>query len=63
MLYIMILFSILAGLDYMLNNKYGLGEKFEEGFSSMGGISAVLLAIIMIKIEVKKEEEINNECK
>lgn len=45
MLYIMILFSILAGLDNILNNKYGLGVKFEEGFSSMGGMALSIVGI------------------
>ena len=32
MIQIMIVFSIIAGIDKILNNKFGLGEKFEEGF-------------------------------
>ena len=45
MLYIMILFSILAGLDNILDNKYGLGVKFEEGFKSMGGMALSIVGI------------------
>lgn len=45
MLYIMVLFSILAGIDYILNNKYGLGEKFEDGFRSMGGMALSIVGI------------------
>lgn len=45
MLYIMIAFSVLAGLDSMLGNKYGIGIKFEEGFTSMGGMALSIIGI------------------
>lgn len=54
MLYIMILFSILAGLDYMLNNKYGLGVKFQEGFSSMGGMALSIVGIYTLSPVIGK---------
>lgn len=54
MLYIMILFSIIAGLDNMLSNKYGLGEKFEEGFSSMGGMALSIVGIYTLSPVIGK---------
>lgn len=54
MLYIMILFSILAGLDYILDNKYGLGVKFEEGFRSMGGMALSIVGIYTLSPVIGK---------
>jgi ethanolamine transporter len=47
-LYIMALFSIIGGIDKLLNNKLGLGEKFEEGFKSMGGLALTMIGIISL---------------
>ena len=47
-LYIMVLSSIIGGLDKLLNNKFGLGEKFEEGFKSMGGLALTMIGIISL---------------
>ena len=30
-LWIIVIFSIIGGIDRLFNNRYGLGEKFEEG--------------------------------
>ena len=48
MLYIIIAFSIIGGLDKLINNKYGLGEKFEEGFKAMGGLALTVIGIYSI---------------
>lgn len=45
MLYIMLIFSLLAGIDKLMNNKYGLGVKFDEGFKSMGGLALTIVGI------------------
>lgn len=45
MLYLMLVFSILGGIDRLLNNKYGLGVKFEEGFKAMGGLALTIIGI------------------
>ncbi len=45
MLYAMLAFSILAGIDKLLNNKYGLGVKFDEGFKAMGGLALTIIGI------------------
>ena len=45
MLYAMLAFSILAGIDKLLNNKFGLGVKFDEGFKAMGGLALTIIGI------------------
>ncbi len=45
MLYIMILFSIVGGIDKIFGNKLGLGEKFDEGFKAMGGLALTVIGI------------------
>lgn len=45
MLNIMVFFSIIAGIDKMLNNRFGLGEKFDEGFKALGGLALTLIGI------------------
>lgn len=45
MLYIMIVFSIIGGIDKLLGNKFGLGVKFEEGFKAMGGLVLSIIGI------------------
>lgn len=45
MFYIMVIFSIIGGLDKVLNNRFGLGEKFDEGFSALGGLALTIIGI------------------
>ena len=45
---IMVLFSILGGIDRLIGNKYGLGEKFEEGFKGMGSLALNMIGIISL---------------
>ena len=46
-LYIMVIFSIIGGIDKLLNNRFGLGEKFEESPSkNMGALSLSMIGII-----------------
>lgn len=45
MLYIMVVFSIIGGIDKLLDNKYGLGVKFDEGFKAMGGLALTIIGI------------------
>lgn len=44
-IYIMILFSILGAIDFLLKNKFGIGEKFQEGIETMGGLALTMLGI------------------
>lgn len=48
MIYIMSFFSIIAGIDKILNNRFGLGEKFDEGFKSLGGLALTIIGIYSI---------------
>ena len=45
MLKIMIVFSVIAGIDKLLNNKFGLGEKFDEGFLGLPGLALTIIGI------------------
>ncbi|MCF6462451.1 ethanolamine utilization protein EutH [Clostridium sp. Cult1] len=47
-LYIMVLFSIIGGIDRLLDNRNGLGERFEEGFKSMGSLAITMVGIISL---------------
>lgn len=48
MIYIMSFFSVIAGIDKILNNRFGLGEKFDEGFKSLGGLALTVIGIYSI---------------
>lgn len=54
MLQIMIIFSLVAGIDKLLNNKYGLGVKFEEGFKAMGGLALTIIGIYSLSPIIAK---------
>ena len=45
-LYIMVLFSIIGGVDKLLGNRRGLGEKFDEAFRSVGSLTLSMVGII-----------------
>ncbi|MCF6464525.1 ethanolamine utilization protein EutH [Clostridium sp. Cult2] len=47
-LFIMVLFSVLGGIDKLLDNRNGLGERFEEGFRSMGPLATTMIGIISL---------------
>ncbi|GFN34344.1 ethanolamine utilization protein EutH [Tepidimicrobium xylanilyticum] len=47
-LFIMVLFSIISGIDKLLGNRKGLGERFEEGFKSMGPLAITMVGIISL---------------
>lgn len=54
MLYIMLIFSIIGGIDKLLGNKYGLGVKFEEGFKAIGGLCLTIIGIYSISPVIAK---------
>ena len=41
-------FAVLGALDRIIGNKFGLGEKFEEGVLSMGSLALAMVGIIAI---------------
>ena len=47
-LYIMMFFMVLGALDKIFGNKYGLGEKFDEGFMAMGSLSIAMIGVVSI---------------
>ncbi len=54
MLNIMVVFSILGGIDKILNNRFGLGEKFDEGFKALGGLALTVIGIYSISPIIAK---------
>lgn len=47
-LYTMVIFSIIGGIDMLLDNRNGLGERFEEGFKAMGSLAITMIGIISL---------------
>ncbi|MGL5574771.1 MAG: ethanolamine utilization protein EutH [Sarcina sp.] len=45
---IITIFFILGGIDYILGNKFGIGEKFKEGISSIGLLCLSMTGIFAI---------------
>ncbi len=54
MIYIMITFSIIAGIDKLLGNKFGLGVKFDEGFKAMGGLALTIVGVYSLSPVIAK---------
>ena len=44
----MAVFATLGGLDRILGNRFGLGEKFEEGILAMGSLALAMIGIISL---------------
>ena len=47
-IYIMVIFMVLGALDKCIGNKFGLGEKFEEGIMAMGALALAMIGIISL---------------
>lgn len=47
-MYIMVVFMVIGGVDKCIGNKLGLGEKFEEGIMAMGALAMSMVGIITI---------------
>lgn len=45
MIYIMVVFSMIAGIDKIFNNRLGLGDKFDEGIKGIGGLALTIIGI------------------
>lgn len=54
MLYIMLFFSLVAGIDKLLGNKKGLGEKFDQGFLAMGSLALTIIGIYSLSPLIAK---------
>ncbi len=46
--YIMVIFMVLGALDKCIGNRFGLGEKFEEGFMAMGSLALAMVGVISL---------------
>lgn len=46
--YIMVVFAVLGALDRILGNRFGLGDKFEEGILAIGALSISMVGIIAL---------------
>ena len=44
----MVLFMVLGAADRILGNRFGLGEKFEEGVMAMGSLALAMIGIICL---------------
>lgn len=47
-IYIMVAFMALGAIDKCLDNKFGLGEQFEEGFMAMGSLALAMVGVICL---------------
>ena len=47
-IYIMVIFAALGALDRIIGNKFGLGEKFEEGIMAIGALAISMVGIIAL---------------
>jgi len=45
---IMALFALLGGADRILGNRFGLGEKFEEGILAMGSLALAMVGVVSL---------------
>jgi len=45
---IMVIFMILGALDKIFGNRYGLGEKFDEGIEAMGPLAVAMVGVISL---------------
>ena len=46
--YVMAVFMVLGAADRIIGNRFGLGEKFEEGILAMGSLSLSMIGIISL---------------
>lgn len=47
-IYIMVVFAALGALDRIIGNKFGIGEKFEEGIMAIGALAISMVGIIAL---------------
>ena len=47
-IYIMAVFLVLGALDRIAGNRFGLGEKFEEGIQAMGALALAMIGILCL---------------
>lgn len=47
-IYVMAVFAVLGALDRIIGNRFGLGEKFEEGILALGSLGLAMIGIISL---------------
>ena len=47
-IYIMVLFMIIGAIDKCFGNRFGYGEKFEEGIMAMGALALAMVGVISL---------------
>lgn len=46
--YIMVVFMVIGAIDKILGNKYGYGEKFDEGIMAMGSLAVAMVGVVSL---------------
>ncbi len=46
--YIMVLFMLIGAVDKMIGNKFGFGEKFDEGMMAMGSLALAMVGVVSL---------------
>ncbi|SET49506.1 ethanolamine transporter [Natronincola peptidivorans] len=46
--YMMVIFMIIGAIDKIIGNKYGYGEKFDEGFMAMGSLAIAMVGVVSL---------------
>jgi len=46
--YMMVAFMVLGALDKIIGNKFGLGEKFDEGIMAMGSLAVAMVGVVSL---------------
>lgn len=46
--YLMVGFMVLGALDKIIGNKFGLGEKFDEGIMAMGSLAVAMVGVVSL---------------
>lgn len=47
-LYVMVIFMVIGAVDKCLDNRFGYGEKFEEGFMAMGSLALAMVGVVSL---------------
>ena len=48
LMWIMAIGALVGGIDKIIGNKFGLGEKFEEGFQAMGPLALGMVGMVCL---------------
>ncbi|HBR01401.1 MAG TPA: ethanolamine utilization protein EutH [Ruminiclostridium sp.] len=54
LMFVIAVCAILGGIDKIIGNKFGLGEKFDEGFNAMGPLALGMVGIVCLAPVIAK---------